>query len=80
MGDYLKDPEVEERWEPEDHIKDKSAEEFREHNLPITHRSGHERLDRAELKLFREQSHGDEGKNQNKGEPEENRIKKRFLN
>ena len=79
MSDRLKDPEVNERREPEDHIKDESAEEFCQHDLPVADRRRHERLDRAELKLLREQSHGDQGKNQNEGEPEENRIEERFL-
>ena len=60
-------------------VENERAEKFREHDLPVAHRRGHERLDRAELKFLREQSHRDERKNQDEREPEEDRIEERFL-
>src|SRR5437667_12174068 len=80
LGDLLKDGEVEEGWKPERDVKHQRAEEFRQHNLQIPHWRGHERLDRAELKFFSEETHRDQWKNQNERQPEENDIEKRFLN
>ena len=62
MGDRLEEPEVNQRRQPEDQIEDQRAEKFREHDLPVAHRRGHERLDRAELKFLGEQPHRDEWK------------------
>src|SRR5206468_7267673 len=56
------------------------AEKFRENDLPVAHRRGHERLNRAQLKLLGKEPHCDQRKNQDEGEPEENGIKKCFLN
>src|SRR6266699_2757465 len=78
-SDILKNYKIERGWNPENDIKDQRAKKFREHNLPVTHGRGHERLTRAEFKFFREQSHGDERKNQDKRKPEKDRIKKGFL-
>src|SRR5436305_1196466 len=53
-----------------------------EHNRPrIDHapRESHHVLDRAKLKFLGEQAHRDEWEDQNKGEPEKDGIKKRFL-
>src|SRR5215813_3413733 len=72
-------PKIKQRRDPEDQVKDKRAKKFREHYLPVAHRHSRERLDRAELKFFGKQPHGDEGKNQNEREPEENGIEERFL-
>src|SRR3984893_4934064 len=79
MGDGLKDPEINQRRKPKDQVKNQRAKEFRQNHLPVTHRRGHERLDRAELKLLREEAHRNERKNQDKSEPEEDRIEKRLL-
>src|SRR5438105_6499026 len=79
MRDRLEDPKINERRNPKDHVKDQRSEKFREHHLPVADRRRHERLDRAELKFLREQSHRDEREDQNEGEPEENRVKERFL-
>src|SRR5207249_6212493 len=77
---YLgKDREVEQRRDPENEVKDQRAKKFREHHLPVAHRGGHEWLDRAELKFFGEQAHRNERKNQDEGEPEEDRVKERLL-
>src|SRR5207248_6572602 len=72
--------EVEERWKPERDVKHECADKLCQHNLQIPHRRGHERLDRAELKLLGEKTHRDQRKNQNERQPEENIIEKRFLN
>src|SRR5438552_10180131 len=79
MGDGLKDPEIDQRGKPKDQVKSERAEEFRQNHLPVAHRRGHEWLDRAQLKLLREEAHGNERKNQDKSEPEEDRIEKRLL-
>src|ERR1700682_1159002 len=79
MRDLLKDGEVKQRRHPKNDVENDRAEKLREDDLPVAHRCGHERFDRAELKLFRKKPHGNERKNQNEGEPEENRIKKCFL-
>ena len=77
---YLeKDREVKQRRDPEDEVKDQRTKKFRQHHMPVAYRGGHERLNRAELKFFREQAHRNERKNQNKGEPEEDRVKERLL-
>ena len=75
-----KDDEIEQRRKPENDVKKEGAKIFREHDLPVAHRRGHERLDRAELKFLREKSHRDERENENESEPEKDRIKERFLN
>src|ERR1041384_3164569 len=79
MRDRLKYPEIENRWQPEHDIENEGAEKFCQYNLPVTHRGCHQGFNRAELKFLSEQSHGNEWKNQNKGEPEKNRIKECFL-
>src|ERR1700737_836558 len=79
MRDLLKDGEVKQRRHPMNDVENDRAEKLREDDLPVAHRCGHERFDRAELKLLRKKPHGNERKNQNEGEPEENRIKKCFL-
>ena len=79
MRDHLEDQEVEKRRNPEHEVKDERAEELREHDLPVAHRRGHERLDRAELKFLREEPHRDQRKNQDEREPEEDRVKEGFL-
>src|SRR5947208_16115371 len=78
-SDILKNDKIERGWNPENDIKDQRAKKFREHNLPVSYWRSHERLNRAEFKFFREQAHGDKGKNQDKRKPEEDRVKKRFL-
>ena len=80
LRDLLKNREVEERWKPERDVKHECADKLCQHNLQIPHRRGHERLDRAELKLLGEKTHRDQRKNQNERQPEENIIEKRFLN
>src|SRR5205823_6522886 len=78
-SDLLKNYEIERGRDPKNEIKDQRAKKFREHNLPVTHGRGHERLDRAEFKFFCKQAHGYERKNQNKGKPEKDGIKKCLL-
>src|SRR6478752_4625953 len=77
---FQKNPEIKHGRDPEDHIKDKRAEEFREDHLPVAHGNSCKRLNGAELKFFGEQAHRDERKNQDECEAEEHRIKKCFLN
>src|SRR4029077_14675893 len=72
-------PKVKKRRDPEDQVKDKSANKFREYYLPVANRRSCERLDGAELKFLRKQAHRDQRKNQNKREPEKNRIEECFL-
>jgi hypothetical protein len=48
-------------------------------NLPIAYGGRRKRLNGPELKFFGEQAHRDQGKDQNEGEPEEDRIKECFL-
>ena len=79
MRDRLEDPEINQGRQPEDEIEDQRAEKLREHDLPVANRRRHERLDRSELKFLRKESHRDQGKNQNEGEPEENRVEECFL-
>ena len=79
MGDILKNDEIQDRRDPKHEIKDQRAKKLREHHLPVTDRRGHQRFDRAELKFFGKQSHGDERKNQHEGEPKEDRIEERLL-
>src|ERR1700737_2408291 len=79
MRDRLEKYEIEQRRNPEHDVKSKRAEKFREHDLPVAHGRGHERLDRAELKFLREKPHRDKRENQNEREPEEDRIEKSFL-
>ncbi len=79
MRDRLKDPEIKQRWKPKHEVKNKRAEKFRQNHLPVAHRRSHQRLDRAELKFLREQAHRDQRENQNKREPEKDRIEKRLL-
>ena len=79
MGGGLENDEVEQRWDPKNDVEKDRAEEFREHDLPVTHWRRHQRLDRAELKFLGEQAHGDERKNENEREPEKNGVKERFL-
>src|SRR5438046_158120 len=79
MRDCLKDPKINERRNPEDHVKDERSEKFRQHHLPVADRCGHERLDCAELKFLREKSHPDERKDQNKNETEEDRVEECLL-
>ena len=79
MRDDLEDDEIEERWNPEHEIEDQCAEEFRKDHLPVAHRRGHERLDRAEFKFLREQTHRDQREDQDEGEPEENGVEEGFL-
>jgi hypothetical protein len=76
---FEKNRKVKQGRDPEDEIKDQRAKKFREHHLPVTDRRRHQRLDRAELKFLRKQAHCDKGKNQNEREPEEDRVKKSFL-
>src|SRR5436190_5605610 len=78
-SDILKNDKIERGWNPENDIKDQRAKKFRENNLPVAYWRSHERFNRAEFKFFREQAHGDKGKNQEKRKPEEDRVKKRFL-
>src|SRR5205807_4463356 len=75
----LEDPEVKKRRQPENDVKNQGAEKLREHDLPVANRRRHERLDSAELKFLREQSHRDEREDEDEGEPEENRIEESFL-
>ena len=77
---FRKNPEVKHGWDPEDHVKDQRAEKLRQHHLPIVHGDSSKRLDGAKFKFFGEQAHRDERKNQDEREPEEDRIKKCFLN
>src|SRR6266566_2007820 len=77
--DYLEDRKVTNRWDPENKIKKQRAEKLGQHNLPVAHGGGHERLNCAELKFFCEQAHRDERENQNKGKPKEDRVKKCLL-
>ena len=79
MRNHLENGEVKNGRDPEDDVEKKRAEKFCEHDLPVAHWRGHERLDRTEFKFFREQAHRDQRKNQDEREPEEDRIKKRFL-
>ena len=79
MRDCLKDDEVKKRRNPKHHVENERAEKFCEHDLPVAHGRSHQRLDRAELKFLGEQPHGDERENEDEGEPEEDRVKERFL-
>src|SRR5690349_7966116 len=79
IGDFEKDCKVKQRRDPQNDVEDQRTEEFREHYLPVTHWHSGQRFNRAKLKFFREKTHRDQGKNQNKGKPEENRVKKRLL-
>jgi len=74
-----KNREVQQCRDPQHQIKNQCTEKFSKHDLPIAHRRSHERLDRAKLKFLGEQAHRDEWEDQNKGEPEKDGIKKRFL-
>jgi len=76
MRNLLKDREVKQRRDPKNDVENDRAEKLREDDLPVAHWCSHERFDRAELKLLRKKPHGNERKNQNEGEPEENRIEK----
>src|ERR1700730_627789 len=79
MRACLKDREIQQSRDPENNVEHKGAEKFRENYLPIVHRCSHERLDGAELKFLGKKPHRNKGKNQNKREPEKNRIKECFL-
>src|SRR3954451_10610344 len=68
------------RRNPKDDVENEGAEIFREHDLPVTHGRSHEWFDGAEFKLFREEPHGDERKNENESEPKEDRVKECILN
>jgi hypothetical protein len=48
---FRENPKVSERRDPEDQVKDKSANKFREYYLPVANRRSRERLDSAELKF-----------------------------
>src|SRR4029077_9265851 len=67
---FRENPKVNQRRDPEDQVKHKSAKEFRKYYLPVAYRRSRERLDRAELKFFSKQSHRDQRKNQDECEPE----------
>src|ERR1700751_894397 len=77
---FRKNPEVKHGRDPEDYVKHQRAEKLRKHHLPVTHGDSRKRLDGAKFKFFGEQAHCDERKNQDECEPEEDRIKKCFLN
>src|SRR3984893_18266960 len=79
MRDRLKDREVQQSQDPENNEEHKGAKKFRETYLPIVPRRSYERLNGAELKFLGKKPHRNKGKNQNKREPEKNRIKECFL-
>src|SRR6266567_1576443 len=79
VRDLKEDGKVKQRRDPENHVEDQRAEKFRKYYLPITYRDSCQWLNRAELKFFSKQTHRDERKNQNKGKPEEDRVKKCLL-
>jgi hypothetical protein len=74
-----KTQKVKQRWQPKDDVENQGPEKFRENNLPVADRRCHERLNRAHFKFLGKKAHRDEGENQDERKPEENRIKKRFL-
>src|SRR6202043_423104 len=79
MCDLLKEKKVKQRRQPKNDVKNERAGKLSQHDLPVPHRSRHQWLDCAELKLLGEKSHSNERKDQDKGEPEKNGIKKRLL-
>src|SRR5262249_18270908 len=79
IGNLEKNRKVKQHRDPKNYVEDQRTEEFREYYVPVTHRDSCQRLYRAELKFFGKQTHRDEGKNQNKGKPEENRVKECLL-
>src|SRR5262245_52403407 len=79
MRDVLENGEVEKSGDPKDHIKDHGPEELRQYYLPVANRCSHQRFDGAELEFLRESPHRNQRENQDKGEPEEDRVKKCFL-
>src|SRR5689334_12892477 len=79
MRDQAKDPKIGGRRYPKHHVENERSEKLRQHDLPVAHGRGHERLDRAQFKLLRKEPHGDERKNQDKGEPEEDRVEESLL-
>ena len=77
---FQKNPKVKHSRNPKDHVKDQRSEKLRKHDLPVVHGDCRKRFDGAQLKFFGEQAHRDERKNQDECEPEEDRVKKCFLN
>ena len=80
IRDFEKDRKIEQRRDPQNYVEDQRAEEFRKYYLPVADGNSGEGFNRAELKFLGEQTHRNQGKNQNKGKPEENRVKKCLLN
>src|SRR6266436_7687916 len=79
VRDLKEDGKVKERRDPEDYVEDQRAKKFCKYYLPVTYWDSRQWLNRAEFKFFSKQTHRDERKNQNKGKPEEDRVKKRLL-
>src|SRR6266508_6310781 len=79
IRDLEKDGEIKQCRDPENYVEDQRAKEFCQYYLPVAHRDSCQWFNRAELKFFGKQTHRDEGKDQNKGKPEEDRIKKCLL-
>src|ERR1051326_1660165 len=79
MRDLFENRKVNKRRDPKNDVKYEGAEEFREHDLQIAHRCGHQRFNRAEFKFLGKKPHRDERKDQNEGEPEKHRIEECFL-
>src|SRR6266481_8412261 len=79
VGDLKEDGKVKQRRDPENHVENQRAKKFRKYYLPVTYRDSRQWLNRAELKFFSKQTHRDQRKNQNKGKPEKDRVKKCLL-
>jgi hypothetical protein len=79
MRGSLENNEIERRRNPENDVEKEGAKIFGEHDLPVAHRRGHERFDRSQFKFLGEESHRDEGENQNESEPEKDGVKEGFL-
>src|SRR5438105_12166358 len=77
---FQKNPKVKHSRNPKDHVKDQRSEKLRKHDLPVVHGDCRKRFDGAQLKFFGEQAHRDEGESQDECEPEEDGVKKCFLN
>ena len=79
VRDREKDSKIKQRRDPKNYVEHQRAKKFRQYYLPVSHRSSGQRLNRAELKFLGEETHRDQRENQNKGKPEEDRVKKRLL-
>src|SRR6266436_2899087 len=76
---FKEDGKVKQCRDPKNYVENQRAKKFRKYYLPVTYRDSRQWLNRAELKFFSKQTHRDERKNQNKGKPKEDRVKKRLL-